>query len=562
MRTDGSCSLVAKATPVTMSSDRSADSKTPGPSRRATQLRALLDDGIAAAQRGQVERARRLFEGALAIDGSNEDAWLWLGAMAQDRELARAIYQRVLVAHPESARAREALRWLDQVQADSQAPSAPPAEEGEETLDDLTAAEIAEPAAHLTAGQVAVGAEQALEGPALFVPPWEIGAPIPVLESTRPETPDPVSDQDPTPGQDVGEDPMADQAVAPQETPPQFTLPYLADGQSPRPIESEAGASDEKSAPSEDRATIESLAQEPDQVEPGYVQAGDAAERSAELGAELLPLEEITVPDTQATPTPETSQSSAATVQAQSFEPLTPRPVRLLRHGLMLAMLGFVLLGSLGMIAMLGSQSRADKVRLALGVITDTPTVTPTYTITPTPTATPTAPPTLPFPPSPTLSPTLTLTPSPTSTPKWVTKTYLPLPLEEKWIEVDLGNQKLKAYEGAEVVFETEISSGKAHTPTLVGKFRIMRKFESQLMSGPGYYLPGVPWVMYFYGGYALHGAYWHDKWGTPTSHGCVNLRIDDAKWLYDWSDPVVPEGAKAFASTKEYPGTWVLIHK
>jgi lipoprotein-anchoring transpeptidase ErfK/SrfK len=145
---------------------------------------------------------------------------------------------------------------------------------------------------------------------------------------------------------------------------------------------------------------------------------------------------------------------------------------------------------------------------------------------------------------------------------EWATAKYLPLPLEEKWIEVDLSDQKLWAWDGTELVFETTISSGKAHTPTVQGKFRILRKYDAQLMTGPGYYLPNVPWVMYFYAGYALHGAYWHDKWGTPTSHGCVNLRREDAKWLYDWTGPVVPEGTHSVASSKSNPGTWVLVHQ
>jgi lipoprotein-anchoring transpeptidase ErfK/SrfK len=137
----------------------------------------------------------------------------------------------------------------------------------------------------------------------------------------------------------------------------------------------------------------------------------------------------------------------------------------------------------------------------------------------------------------------------------------MPLPLEEKWIEVDLSEQSLTAYEGTTVVFTATVSTGKKYTPTVRGKFRVRRKYEAQLMAGPGYYLPGVPWVMYFHGAYALHGAYWHDKWGTPTSHGCVNLRIEDAEWLYAWSDPEVPEGKKATVATRDSPGTWVLIH-
>ena len=185
---------------------------------------------------------------------------------------------------------------------------------------------------------------------------------------------------------------------------------------------------------------------------------------------------------------------------------------------------------------------------------TSTSTSTPTLTASPTRTSTPTL--------APTRTMTPTLTPSPTATPAWVTAKYLPLPLDEKWIEVDLTQQRLTAYEGEDAVFATEISSGKDHTPTVLGKFRIKEKRAAQLMAGPGYYLPDVPWVMYFYARFALHGAYWHDKWGTPTSHGCVNLRIEDARWIYDWSDPPMPEGTDMLFTTNDNLGTWVLVHK
>jgi lipoprotein-anchoring transpeptidase ErfK/SrfK len=60
-------------------------------------------------------------------------------------------------------------------------------------------------------------------------------------------------------------------------------------------------------------------------------------------------------------------------------------------------------------------------------------------------------------------------------------------------------------------------------------------KYRYADMTGPGYYLPDVPYVMYFYSGYGLHGTYWHSNFGTPMSHGCVNFSIDDAAWLFDF---------------------------
>lgn len=233
-----------------------------------------------------------------------------------------------------------------------------------------------------------------------------------------------------------------------------------------------------------------------------------------------------------------------------------------LHHGLMLAMIGFVLIGSLFLIFLVGNQSHAESLRVSLGVVTETPTVTntPTATFSPTPTSTPS--PTATNTPSPTSSPTQTFTPSPTPTPSWITERYLPLPLDEKWIEVDLSEQLLRAYEGETVRYVATVSTGRMHTPTIVGRFRIKTKHKAQLMRGPGYHLPNVPYVMYFYASYALHGAYWHDNWGTPTSHGCVNLKREDAKWLYDWAGPQVPEDADSVRAGYDNLGTWVLIHK
>ena len=73
------------------------------------------------------------------------------------------------------------------------------------------------------------------------------------------------------------------------------------------------------------------------------------------------------------------------------------------------------------------------------------------------------------------------------------------------------------------------------------GTFRIYVKYRSTPMSGPGYYLPAVPHTMYFYGGYAIHGAYWHNNFGRPMSHGCVNMRLADAAALFNWA----PVGTK-----------------
>ncbi len=105
-----------------------------------------------------------------------------------------------------------------------------------------------------------------------------------------------------------------------------------------------------------------------------------------------------------------------------------------------------------------------------------------------------------------------------------------------KWIEVNLSTQTLTAWEGDVAVLSSIISSGVSATPTVTGRFQVYNKLTSQHMYGPGYSLPGVPSVMYFYGAYAIHGAYWHNNFGNPMSHGCVNMNLGDAAVLFNWA--------------------------
>ncbi len=110
-----------------------------------------------------------------------------------------------------------------------------------------------------------------------------------------------------------------------------------------------------------------------------------------------------------------------------------------------------------------------------------------------------------------------------------------------KWIEVDLSDQALRAWEYDRLVFSTLVSTGLPWYPTPTGTFRVYVKLRYEHMRGgtPGidyYDLPNVPHTMYFYLGYAIHGAYWHNNFGHPMSHGCVNLPLDAAAWLYDWT--------------------------
>lgn len=137
---------------------------------------------------------------------------------------------------------------------------------------------------------------------------------------------------------------------------------------------------------------------------------------------------------------------------------------------------------------------------------------------------------------------------------------------ENKWIEINLTNQRLYAHEGEKIVYEFLTSTGK-WAPTPTGDFRIWIKLRYTLMHGGSkelgtyYYLPNVPYTMYFYKGYGIHGAYWHNNFGQPMSHGCVNLSIPDAEKLFFWAHPIVPDGKSAALPTKEDPGTRVVIH-
>jgi lipoprotein-anchoring transpeptidase ErfK/SrfK len=106
----------------------------------------------------------------------------------------------------------------------------------------------------------------------------------------------------------------------------------------------------------------------------------------------------------------------------------------------------------------------------------------------------------------------------------------------ERWIEVDISDQKLTAWQGDTPIFETIVSTGKPGFRTLPGEFAVYLRFEKTRMRGPGYDTPDVPWTMFYDGDFAIHGAYWHNNFGTPVSHGCVNLRVEEAKALYEWA--------------------------
>ncbi len=115
-----------------------------------------------------------------------------------------------------------------------------------------------------------------------------------------------------------------------------------------------------------------------------------------------------------------------------------------------------------------------------------------------------------------------------------------------KAILVILHQQRVYIYENGKLLRNVLVSTGLPGSPTVIGDFKIYVKYRSQLMTGPGYYLPAVPYVMYFYQGYGLHGTYWHNNFGRRMSHGCVNMPTSEAAWLYAWSEIGTPVYVRA----------------
>lgn len=169
---------------------------------------------------------------------------------------------------------------------------------------------------------------------------------------------------------------------------------------------------------------------------------------------------------------------------------------------------------------------------------------------------------------------------APVSIPSYLSSTLAYIPpetvlgavAEEKRIEVDLANQRLYAFEGGRKIFDFLISSGKwGKTP--VGDFSIWIKLKSTKMEGGSkelgtyYYLPNVPYTMFFYNdqipkwrGFGIHGTYWHNNFGTPMSHGCINMKTEEAQALFYWAMPDL-NGKSSIQATSENPGTKVVIY-
>ena len=138
-----------------------------------------------------------------------------------------------------------------------------------------------------------------------------------------------------------------------------------------------------------------------------------------------------------------------------------------------------------------------------------------------------------------------------------------------KWIEVDIFEQTIAAYERERLVYATLISSGRTVTATPPGLYALWAKIREGKMSNPDvddgdpyyYYIEDVPWTMYFHEGYSIHAAFWHDAFGFTRSHGCVNLAPRDALWFYNWADPYTPEDVEFAYVGGGMPTTWVWVH-
>lgn len=140
----------------------------------------------------------------------------------------------------------------------------------------------------------------------------------------------------------------------------------------------------------------------------------------------------------------------------------------------------------------------------------------------------------------------------------------------ERWIDVSVSQQLLVAYEGARPVYVTLVSTGRKGSKedpyeTPRGRWRIYSKHVSTTMDGSSgtdgnYSIQDVPWTMFYSGSYALHGAFWHRSFGQVRSHGCVNLGPSDARWLFHWTTPLLPEGWHGVNATDDSPGSTVVV--
>ncbi len=142
----------------------------------------------------------------------------------------------------------------------------------------------------------------------------------------------------------------------------------------------------------------------------------------------------------------------------------------------------------------------------------------------------------------------------------------------ERWIDIDLAQQVMTAFDGETPAFATLVSTGRRnnneneHFNTPSGQYRVYAKHVTTTMDGDTagdnpYSIEDVPWVMYFHDSYAIHGAFWHGQWGWRMSHGCVNMAPEDARWIFNWASPQLPEGWHGIFAGESETGSPVVVH-
>jgi lipoprotein-anchoring transpeptidase ErfK/SrfK len=245
-----------------------------------------------------------------------------------------------------------------------------------------------------------------------------------------------------------------------------------------------------------------------------------------ELAEGLAPAAEILEEDAK-----REASSAFKTVKSKNGMPLRFRwSIALISISCLLALIAAVFGRGVSSAQELPVMARMEKAQDTLPA-TLTPSFTPSVTPSFTPTFTPTNTPTPTYTPSPTRIPTNTKVPT----------VYVPPPPAgvgggEHWVDVDISSQTLTAYAGDTPIRTFLVSTGVAKYPTVIGRFHIYARYLYTLMQGQGYYLPNVPYTQYFFEGYSIHGTYWHHNFGTPMSHGCVNMYTPDAAWMWNFA--------------------------
>lgn len=137
----------------------------------------------------------------------------------------------------------------------------------------------------------------------------------------------------------------------------------------------------------------------------------------------------------------------------------------------------------------------------------------------------------------------------------------------EYWIDVDISKETLTLFEYDKPIFATYVSTGTSGNPTVTGTYQVWYKLlKTRMQGGPPaadhyYDLPNVPWVMFYYRGFSIHGTYWHDKFGTPQSAGCTNVTNGDAEFIFSKTLPLLPDNKKSVFPSDLNPGTVIYNH-